>query len=90
MVLKSSSKAISAVVAAALVAGTMTILSGSSGQVSASAPLNSGKGDRLDIRAVSPDCKQQAWPYYDAACLKDRRQPMSQAKAVRVISTDRT
>ena len=37
--------------------------------VSASAP-NSGKADRLDIRAIGPKCSEQAWPYYEADCVK--------------------
>ena len=87
--MKSISRTLSAIAAAALVAGAVTILPGASDQVSASAPLNSGKGDRLDVRPVSGNCAQQVWPHYDAACLKDVRQPMSRAKAVRIVTTDR-
>ncbi len=87
--LKSISRTLSAIAAAALVAGAITIIPGTSDQVSASAPLKSGKSDRLDIRPVNANCAQQTWPYYDAACLKDVRQPMSRAKAVRVVTTDR-
>jgi hypothetical protein len=87
--LKVLPKTISAIAAAALVAGAITVLPGASDQVSASAPLNSGKGDRLDIRAVGPQCSQQVWPYYEAGCLKDLRQPMGRAKAVRIVSPDR-
>jgi hypothetical protein len=87
--LKSSSKTISAVVAAAVIAGAVAMISGTSGKVSASAPLNSGKGDRLDIRVVGPKCSQQAWPNYEPGCIKDRKMPMGQAKAVRVVSADR-
>ncbi len=75
--------------AAAVVAAALTIISGASGKVSASAPLNSGKGDRLDIRVVGPKCSQQAWPHYEPGCIKDRKMPMGQAKAVRVVSTER-
>jgi len=87
--MRSVSRTLSAIAAAALVAGAITILPGASDQVSASAPLNSGKGDRLDARPVSNNCAQQAWPHYDAACLKDVRQPMSRAKPVRIVTTDR-
>jgi hypothetical protein len=87
--LKVLPKTVSAIAAAALVAGAITILPGASDQVSASAPLNSGKGDRLDIRAIGPQCSQQVWPYYEARCLKDSRQPMGHAKAVRIVSPDR-
>ena len=53
--------------------------------VSASSSLTSNKGDRLDVRVTTaPDCSQQAWPYYDAGCIKDRGH-----KAPRVVTTDR-
>jgi hypothetical protein len=80
---------LSAFAAAALAAGLMVALTGASEQVSASAPLNAGKADRLDVRVAVADCARQAWPHIDAACLKDRRQPMSQARQVRIVSTDR-
>lgn len=87
--LKSITRTISAIAVAALVAFAVTILPGAGNQVSASAPITTGKGDRLDIHAVGANCSQQAWPYYEAKCLKDARQPMSRAKTVRVVSTDR-
>jgi hypothetical protein len=84
----SAIRAVSAVAAAVLIAGAITLLPGASASVSANAPLNSGKGDRLDVRAVGPQCSQQAWPYYEARCIKDRRQAMSEAKPTRIITTD--
>jgi hypothetical protein len=82
-------ESISAVVLAALVASAITILPGASDKVVASAPLNSGKGDRLDIRPLGPKCSQQAWPYFEANCLRDRRMALGQAKAVRLVTADR-
>ena len=87
--LKSTHRTISAIVVAACVAAALAVVPGISEQVSANAPLNSGKGDRLDIRVTGAKCSEQAWPYYEAGCLKDRRQAMSQAKPVRIITTDR-
>jgi hypothetical protein len=87
--LKSASRTVSAIAVAALVAGAVTILPGASDKVSASSPLNSGKGDRLDIRPIGAKCSQQVWPHYDAACIKDVRHPMGRAKAVRIVTTDR-
>ena len=87
--LKSASRTVSAVLAAAAIAGALTILPGTSDKVSASAPLNSGKGDRLDIRPLGAKCSEQAWPYYEVACMKDVRSPMGQAKATRVVSADK-
>lgn len=87
--LKNSSKAVSAIIAAALIAGGVTLLTGSSDKVAASAPLNSGKGDRLDSRPIGKHCSQQAWPYFEARCTRDRREVMGQARTVRIVTTDR-
>jgi hypothetical protein len=81
---------ISAVMLAALVAGAYTVIPGTSDQVAASAPLNSGKGDRLDIRPLGIHCSAQAWPYFEARCMRDRRMSLGQARAVRIVSADRT
>lgn len=80
---------ISAVAAAALIAGAITILPGASDPVVASSPLNSGKGDRIDQRPLGPHCAQQTWPYIEADCLRHRRPAQGPAKAVRVVTTDR-
>ena len=80
---------ISAIALAALVAGTMTILPGFSDKVVASAPIHSGKGDRLDIRPLGAQCSEQAWPYFEANCVRDRRAAMGQAKAPRIVTADR-
>jgi hypothetical protein len=80
---------LSAVAVAALIAGAVTILPGVSEPVVASAPLNSGKSDRLDIRPLGAQCSQQAWPYFETACLRDRRMALGQAKPARIVTTDR-
>jgi hypothetical protein len=87
--LRSAYRAVSVVFAAGLIAGALTVIPGTSEQVEARAPLNSGKGDRLDARTIGPNCSQQAWPYYEAGCLKDRRQAMGQAKTTRIVTADR-
>ena len=87
--LRNASRAISALFAAAIIAGGITVIHGASDKVAASSPLNSGKGDRLDIRTVGAKCSEQAWPYYEAACVKDRKQAMSEAKPARIVTTDR-
>jgi hypothetical protein len=81
---------ISAVVLAALVAGASTIIPGTSDKVAASTPLNSGKGDRLDIRPLGTKCSDQAWPYFEARCLRDPRMALGLAKPARIVSADRT
>jgi hypothetical protein len=74
----------------AAVAGALTVLPGGTGNVSASAPLGSGKGDRLDIQTSDVDCSEQTWPYLKAPCVRDPREPMSRAKPVRIVTPDRT
>ncbi len=80
---------ISAIALAALVAGTATILPSFSDKVVASAPIHGGKGDRLDIRPLGTQCSEQAWPYFEANCLRDRRTAMGQAKSARIVTADR-
>ena len=80
---------ISAIALAALVAGTMTILPGFTDKVVASAPIHRGKGDRLDIRPLGIQCSEQAWPYFEANCLRDGRVQMGKAKAARIVTADR-
>jgi hypothetical protein len=63
-------KAISAVAAAALVAAALSILPGFAPKVEASVPQVLAKGDRLDVHPVGRDCSQQAWPNFEASCLR--------------------
>lgn len=83
-------KALSAISAAAFGAAVVLALPGFSPEVEASTPAPVIKHDRLDIQpaAAAPDCSQQAWPYYDANCLRIARSD-GQARTVRVVSTDR-
>ena len=86
--MKFYSKTISAVVAAAAIAGALTIIPGASDTVAASG--NTGKGDRVDIRAVGPKCSEQAWPFYEKNCVRDNREAMGQVtRDVRVVVADR-
>jgi hypothetical protein len=82
-------RSMSVVALAALVAGVVTILPGASDQVVASAPVHSGKGDRIDIRPLGIDCSEQAWPYFEAGCIRDRRMALGQAKPARIVTADR-
>ena len=89
-VMKKIFGSISAIALAALIAGTVTILPSFSDKVVASAPIHSGKGDRLDIRPLGAQCSEQAWPYFEANCLRDGRVTMGKAKAARIVTADRT
>ena len=82
-------KAISAIAFAALIATALTILPGFAPTVEASVPQALAKGDRLDIRTVGKDCSQQAWPNFEASCL---RAAGSKAliREARLVTADRT
>jgi hypothetical protein len=82
-------KALSAVAIAAFFAAALTVLPGLAPTVEASVPQALAKADRLDIRAVGTDCSQQAWPNFEASCLR-----VAGSKALirqaRLVSADRT
>jgi hypothetical protein len=82
-------QAVPAVALAALIAGAITILPGASDEVEASPPVAVAKSDRPEFRPVAPACSEQAWPYYEAGCLKDRRAQDGEAKATRIVTADR-
>ena len=63
-------KAISAIAIAAFVAAALTVLPGFAPKVEASVPQALAKGDRLDIRPIGRNCSQQAWPNFEASCLR--------------------
>jgi hypothetical protein len=80
---------ISAITLAALIAGTATILPSFSDKVVASAPIHGGKGDRLDIRPLGTQCSEQAWPYFEVNCLRDKRAAMGKVNSARIVTADR-
>lgn len=82
-------RSIAAIALAAMLAGTVTILPSFSDRVVASAPIHAGKGDRLDIGPRGVNCSDNAWPYFEAKCLRDGRNSLGKAKAVRIVTVDR-
>jgi hypothetical protein len=82
-------KTLSAIVVGAFIAAALTVLPGFAPQVEASVPAALAKGDRLDIRTVGRSCSQQAWPKFEASCLR-----VAGAKTVireaRLVTADRT
>jgi hypothetical protein len=82
-------KAFSAIAVAAFIATALTVLPGFAPQVEASAPQALAKGDRLDIRTVGKDCSQQAWPNFEASCLRSAVSK-SLVKEARLVTADRT
>ena len=82
-------KLLSGIAAAAFGAALVVSLPGFSPEVEARTPPPMVKGDRLDIRPVGPTCSEQAWPYYEANCLRDLNRPDGQGRTVRMVTTDR-
>src|SRR5262245_40042761 len=50
-------------------------------------PVPVAKSDRIDYRPIGTACSQNAWPYFEASCLRDRNNAMGEARPVRVIQT---
>ena len=82
-------KALAAVAVAASIAAAVTLLPGFAPKVEASVPQALARGDRLDIHPIGRDCSQQAWPNFEAACLRTAGS-WRMVRDVRVISMDRT
>lgn len=82
-------KVIPVVAAMGLGAAAVLVMPGFSPEADAGTPPKVVKSDRLDRHPTVRDCTPQAWPYYEANCLRDRTQAAGQAKPVRVITTDR-
>ena len=82
-------KALSAIIAAAFIAAALTVLPGFAPKVEASVPQALAKGDRLDIRTVGKDCSQQAWPNFEASCLRVAGS-RTVIREARLVTADRT
>jgi hypothetical protein len=79
---------LTAVAAAALLAGIVTLVTPTAPQANAAFNATSGKSagtDNLPARSAGPDCASQTWPHYDAACRFDRRAG-SEPRPVRIIA----
>lgn len=79
-------KALAAVAAAAIVAAGLTLLPALAPKVEASVPQALAKGDRLDIHR---GCAEQAWPNFDASCLRSSAGKNGTVQQARVVSVDR-
>jgi hypothetical protein len=81
-------RVLSAVVAAALGAALMLALPGFS-PAGTAAPV--AKSEPQSVPRVDT-CAEQAWPYYDASCLRRHgaaAQPAEEARVVRIVRPDR-
>jgi hypothetical protein len=82
-------KALSAIALAAVAAAALTVLPGFAPQVEASVPQPLAKADRLDIRPLGRDCSEQAWPNFEASCLRSAGTKAAVQRA-RLVTTNRT
>ena len=81
-------KALSAIAIAACVATALTLLPGFAPTVEASVPQPLAKSDRLDIKTIGRDCSQQAWPNFEASCLRAAGSK-STVKEARLVTANR-
>jgi hypothetical protein len=82
-------KALSAMAIAAFAAAALTVLPGFAPQVEASVPVALAKSDRLDIRPVGRDCSQQAWPNFEASCLRTAGNKTLSIQEARLVTGER-
>jgi len=82
-------KTVYAIAIAAIAAACIVAFPSLSFQVEASSLASGVKGDRADIRPLGTACSQGAWPYFEAACLRDARNLLVAPREVRMVSTDR-
>ncbi len=82
-------KTVYAIAVAAIAAACFVAFPSLSFQVEASSSALGAKGDRADVRPLGTDCGQNAWPYFDAACVRDTRNPLVTPHDVRFVFADR-
>jgi hypothetical protein len=82
-------KTLSAIAIAAFVAAALAVLPGFAPEVEASVPPPLAKADRLDIHPTGRGCSQQAWPHFEASCLRTVGSKVAVREA-RLVTADRT
>ncbi|MGY4479125.1 hypothetical protein [Bradyrhizobium sp. USDA 3364] len=82
-------KALSAIAVAAFIAAALTVLPGFAPQVEASTPQPLAKADRLNVHPAGKDCSQQAWPNFEASCLRGAGSN-TVVREARLVTADRT
>jgi len=78
-------KTVYAVAVAAIAAACFVGFASLSMRVEADARVPGTKADRADVRPLGVDCSQKAWPYFEAACLRNTQSLLSQPRDVRII-----
>jgi hypothetical protein len=82
-------KALSAIAIAAFIAAALTVLPGFAPQVEASVPVAMAKADRLDIHPVGRNCSEQAWPNFEASCLRNAATKTATIREARLVTAER-
>ena len=82
-------KAFSAIAIAAFVAAALTVLPGFAPQVEASVPQAARQGRPARHPPVGRDCSQQAWPNFEASCLRVAG-TKTMIREARLVTADRT
>ena len=82
-------KTITAIAIAAFIAAALTILPGFTPSVEASVPVALAKADRLDIKPVGRSCSEQAWPNFEASCLRNAEAKTVQIPEARLVTAVR-
>ncbi len=82
-------RTIYAVGAAAIVAAAFVTALSVADVVDARSSVPGAKADRADTRPLAGNCSQNSWPYFEAACLRDARNPFGETHDVRIVSTYR-
>jgi hypothetical protein len=81
-------KTVHAIVAAAIIATCLVMAPSLSPQVEAGSPSATGKSDRADAQPLAGYCSERPWPYMEASCLRDARNPQGLARQVRFVPMD--
>jgi hypothetical protein len=81
-------KTVYAIAVAAIAAACFVAFPSLSFQVEANSSQLAAKSDRADVRPLGTNCGQKAWPYFDAACTQDARNPLVTPQDVRMVSAD--
>ena len=87
-----TTKSITAIAVAALVASLAALLTSIGPEAKAESPAKAaqhqayGKGDRLPAHSKGAACSTRGWPHYEPKCQFDLRQPGNVARTVRIIA----
>jgi len=87
-----TTKSITAVTAAAVIAGLAVFLTATvpeakaEPQVTGAHPQPLAKGDRLPLVVKGAACSTRGWPHYEQSCQFDLRRPINEMPTARVIA----